>query len=432
MTTSIFERCESNVRYYSRLFPCTFVKAQGSVLTSEAGREYIDFFCGAGAVNYGHNNEYICRRIMSYLGSGGIVHALDMQTKAKAEFLERFDEIVLRPRHLDYKVQFCGPTGTNAVEAALKLARKVTGRMGVFAFMGAYHGLSLGSLAVTSIRHKRRAAGVTLPDVSFMPYPGKSMCERDTQSYIEAVLSDPFSGVDVPAAIIVETVQAEGGVNVASSEWLRWLKQVCEQYGTLLICDDIQVGCGRTGSYFSFERAGIVPDLTVLSKSISGYGAPMSTLLIKPELDVWGPGDHTGTFRGYQLAFVGATAALEFARERDLFSLATANARLIEDFLQCEIAPLHASLECRGIGMIWAIDLSDCGASGAATAIAEQCYQRGLIIECTGRGDSVLKIMPALTIEPELLRKGLLIIRDAIADYFSETSRQVSAVRTRK
>lgn len=314
---NIFEKCESNVRSYCRSFPDIFHRAKGSMIYSDSGKEYIDFFAGAGALNYGHNHDYIKQKVISYLDADGIAHGLDMYTSAKEKFLAKFDEVVLSPKNFDYRIQFCGSTGTNAVEAALKLARKVKQRPGIFSFMGAYHGMTLGSLSITGNIGIRSGAIGTSSNVTFMPYPYGFMDSFDTIEYIESVLNDVNSGVEKPAAIIFETVQAEGGVIIAPIEWMQKLRNLCDKHDILLICDDIQVGCGRTGSFFSFERANIVPDIVVLSKSISGYGFPMSLLLIKPDLDIWEPGEHNGTFRGNQLAFVGATAALEYRESYD-------------------------------------------------------------------------------------------------------------------
>src|SRR5436190_7416239 len=307
---SIYERLESDVRSYCRSFPASFTRAKGARLTADDGRTYIDFLAGAGALNYGHNHERIKGAILEYLAADGVIQGLDLHTPAKAAFLETFERLILEPRGLSYKVQFTGPTGTNAVEAAFKLARKATGRTGIFAFAGGYHGHSLGGLAATANRDHRAAAGVPLDNVTFMPFPFGQTAQIDTLGYLEAVLNDSHSGVELPAAVIVETVQGEGGVCVAPAEWMQRLRRICDDHGILLIVDDIQAGCGRTGPFFSFERAGIVPDLVTVSKSISGYGLPMSLVLMRPELDVWQPAEHTGTFRGNQLAFVAAEAAL--------------------------------------------------------------------------------------------------------------------------
>lgn len=413
---NVFEDRESNVRAYARIFKDVIHRAKGSLLYSESGAEYVDFFAGAGALNYGHNNEYIKEKLISYLNADGILHGLDMLTVAKREFLEKFWHAILAPRKLDYKVQFCGPTGTNAVEAAFKLARKVTRRPGICAFMGAFHGVSLGSLAATGNKEKREGAGRPLTDVTFLPFPHGFMGKFDTIEYIEEVLNDTHSGIERPAAIVFETVQAEGGINVAGNEWMQRLRRLCDDHGILLICDDIQVGCGRTGPFFSFERAGIVPDMVTVSKSISGYGGPMSLLLMKPGLDIWSPGEHNGTFRGYQLAFVGAKAALEYREAHGLEQQVAAKGAFLEEFLNNEIAPLGAGLGIRGIGMIWGIDVSAAGGASRAAAIASRCFELGLILERVGRDDTVIKIMPPLNIERELLERGCSIIKRAFQD----------------
>ena len=305
-----FNRIESNVRSYCRSFPTVFTRASGATLVGEDGRRYLDFLSGAGTLNYGHNNPRIKARLLEYLESDGIVHGLDMATVAKREFLERFEQTILLPRGLSYKVQFTGPTGANAVEAALKIARNVTGRSNIVAFTNGFHGVTLGAVAATANSHYRDAAGLPPSGTSFVPYDGY-LGDLDTTEYLDRVLTDGSSGVDHPAAVIVETVQGEGGVNVATAAWLRRLEAVCRRHDVLLIVDDIQAGCGRTGTFFSFEDAGIRPDLVTLSKSLSGYGMPMSVVLMRPELDQWKPGEHNGTFRGNNLAFVTATPALE-------------------------------------------------------------------------------------------------------------------------
>jgi diaminobutyrate-2-oxoglutarate transaminase len=411
-----FELLESNVRSYCRSFPDVFARAKGSVLVAHSGRTFIDFFAGAGALNYGHNNDYIKRKLIEYLESDGISHGLDMYTSAKEAFLQIFSDKIMVPRGLNYKVQFCGPTGTNAVEAALKLARKAKGRTGLFSFMGAFHGLSLGSLAATSNLFHREAGGLPLHDVTFMPFPAGLMEGFDTIGYIEAVLTDDHSGIAKPAAIIFETIQAEGGLNEAPAEWIRRLRELCVRHDILLICDDIQVGCGRTGPFFSFEHAGIVPDIVILSKSISGYGLPMSIVLMKPELDVWKPAEHTGTFRGNQLAFVGAAAAIEYRELAGLEAETERKGQFVEQFLREHILPQRTWLSIRGKGLLWGIDVSGSPHEGLSKAITSRCYELGLVIERVGRNDDVIKLMPPLTISMEELAAGCDILKQAVAE----------------
>lgn len=364
-------------------------------------------------MNFGHNNPYIKSRILDYLDNDNIIHALDMYTVAKENFLSAFINNLLSPKGLDYKIMFCGPTGTNAVEAALKLVRKNKKRNNVIAFSGAFHGMSLGSLAMTSDRFSRTGGGVPLNNVSFAPYCNRYEDYQKSLDYLEWMLKDDHSGIDQPAAIFFESVQAEGGVNIADIEWLKKLRDLCTKYDILLVCDDIQVGVCRTGNFFSFERAGIDPDIVVLSKSISGFGLPMSILLIKPELDIFGPAEHNGTFRGNQLAFVGAVAALEYYKKSNLPQIVKDREKTISDFLTKAILPLDNRLSVRGIGMIWGIDFSRIDSSLSNVAM-QNCVKNNLIIEGAGSYNCVLKIMPPLTIEEEILVEGLRIIKEAI------------------
>lgn len=412
--TEIFTERESQVRSYCRKFPAVFERAIGSELFTADQERYIDFLNGAGALNYGHNNPYIKEAILRYLSGDNIIHALDMYTVAKREFLTAFTDLVLRPRGLDYRLMMCGSTGTNAVEAALKLARKCTGRQNVIAFHGAFHGMTLGSLACTGERYARHGAAGPLTSVTFAPYADRLLTWQESLRYLRHLLSDDHSGCDLPAAIILETVQAEGGINVAPVEWLQGVRQLATEAGALLIVDDIQVGNCRTGTFFSFERAGITPDIVTLSKSVSGFGIPMSMLLVRPQHDVLGPAQHNGTWRGNQLAFVGAKAALEYARDHDVLGQVREKEALIRRFLTTELLPLDTRLRIRGIGMIWGIDFAHINAA-LARETQRRCWDNGLVIELAGSADSVLKILPALTIEPHTLSEGLGIIKEAVA-----------------
>lgn len=408
--SSIFGEVESQVRSYCRKFPVEFSKARNSELFAKDGARYIDFLDVAGSMNYGHNNPYIKKAIMDYLAEDTIINALDLYTEAKAAFLETMEKQILEPRNLNYKVMCCGPTGTNAIEAALKLARKNKKRTNVFAFSGAFHGMSLGSLAMTTDQTSREGAGVPLTNVTFVPYENKRI---DSIEYIRHMLEDDHSGVALPAAIFVETTQAEGGINVSSVEWLKELRAICDEYDILLVVDDIQVGNGRTGYFFSFERAGIVPDMVVLSKSISGFGMPMALLLMKPELDIFRPAEHNGTFRGNQLSFVGGKAGIEFFNQYHVGEEVQRKAKIIDEFIKNEILPLDSRLSHRGIGLIWGIDFMKIDAKKALDC-SHACFDKGLVIELAGRHDSVLKLMPALTIEDEVLKEGLEIIKASV------------------
>ncbi len=408
------EQYESEVRGYCRNFPIEIDTAKGAWITTQDGKRYLDFFAGAGALNYGHNDDGMKQALIDYVQRDGITHSLDMFTTAKREFLERFYSVILEPRGMGaYKAQFPGPTGTNAVEAALKLARKVTGRERVLSFTNGFHGMTLGSLAVTGNAFKRKGAGVTLGDVTPMPFDGYLGADIDTIDYIDAMLADSGSGVDKPAAAILETVQGEGGVNVASIEWIRRLAEVLRKHEVLLIADDIQIGCGRSGRFFSFEDAGIKPDIVTLSKSLSGYGLPFAMLLFKPELDVWAPGEHNGTFRGFNPAFVTANKALDFWTDDDFATeVRRKSAATIAELEKIAAKASKLGATVRGRGLMLGIAFAE---PGIAERAASECFKRGLIIETAGIDDEVLKLLPSLTISDEELAQGLKIVREAVA-----------------
>jgi len=411
--TSLFDSYESSVRSYCRMFPSVFSSAKGSLMFDEKGSAYIDFFCGAGALNFGHNNEYIKDAVIEYMKSDGIIHGLDMYTCAKRNFIDTFVNRILLPRNLNYKIMFCGPTGTNAIEASLKLARKYTGRTKVWAFMGGFHGMTLGALSLTTEKSARDCAGVELSNCTHIPSP-YMFPNLDVIAYMQCLLDDDHSGIDKPAALIMETVQAEGGVYPFSNDFIKACRDFCTQNDILFIIDDIQVGCARTGSFFSFERANIQPDMVVLSKSIGGMGMPMSLVLISPEKDVWNPAEHNGTFRGNQLGFVAGTAALEYLLNENLEEECRRKAKIIESYIANEILPLDNRLSTRGIGMIWGVDCSNLGGETFSKLICDICFEHKLIVERVGRNNTVIKIMPALVIEDDILLRGLSILKKSI------------------
>jgi len=412
---SIFNDVESSVRSYCRSFPTTFERASGYHMWDENGREYLDFFAGAGTLNYGHNPDDMKWALIRYLTNDGVAHGLDMHTGAKARFLQRFKDVILEPRDMDHKVLFPGPTGTNAVETAVKAARLTKGRDKIVSFTNAFHGMTLGSLSLTGNSMKREGAGLPLGgDVIRMPFCGYMDDEMDTIDYFERTLEDPGSGIDLPAAVIVETIQGEGGLNVATSEWLQRLQGICRKHDMLLIVDDIQVGCGRTGKFFSFEEAGIKPDIICLSKSISGFGLPMAIVLLSPECDIFEPGQHNGTFRGNNLAFVTATQALERWATKDfehhVQSMAKAMKAKLEDIIDDfpGFKPYH-----KGRGMMQGIAVEP---AELASEISAAAFQRGMLIETAGAHDEVVKLLPPLVLDAEGLDKGISILRDSFAE----------------
>ncbi len=413
---SIFERLESEVRGYCRSWPAVFESAKGHTMVAEDGTEYLDFFAGAGALNYGHNHPVLIEALQDHLGKQGFIHALDISTTTKRTFMERFEQVILEPRDLEYKIQFPGPTGTNAVEAALKLARKVTGRERVVGFTNGFHGMTLGSLAVTGNAMKRSGAGVPLHHATSMPFANFLGDDVDSLHVLETMLVGESSGLDAPAGVIVETTQGEGGINPASIEWMQGLDRICKAHGIMLIVDDIQVGCGRTGPFFSWEDMGIDPDIVTLSKSISGSGLPMALVLMKPEHDVWEPGEHNGTFRGNNAAFVTATAALDaFWTDDSLTDGVEAKSDKARAGLE-SIMHDHPGLftDVRGRGLILGMEAS---VPEIAETMAAGAYERGLIIETAGSEGEVVKLLPPLVVTDEAIDRALSILADVADDF---------------
>jgi diaminobutyrate-2-oxoglutarate transaminase len=409
----IFEQWESNVRGYCRAFPTVFKTASNARQVDEGGKSYIDFFAGAGVLNFGHNNDKMKRALIEYIESDGITHSLDMYTSAKREFISKFADTVLVPRGMNHKMQFMGPTGTNAVEAALKLARRVTARQHVVAFSHGFHGMTLGALACTANDYFRQAAGVPLDHVFRMPFETAPGGGIENLVEHELALADPSSGVTPPAAYVLEVIQAEGGVNLASKYWLHKIQQIAHANNALLIIDEIQVGCGRTGSYFSFDGMGLDPDIICLAKGIGGFGTPLAMNLIKPEHDqYWSPGEHTGTFRGQGFSFVSGKIALDYFDNDELMVDVAAKGKLMAKCLQ-ELADKYAEhgFKVRGKGMMQALDVVD---GVAAKAMSTACFDSGLLVGPCGSGGRVLKLIPPLTIPQSDLEEGLSLLKSAV------------------
>ncbi|MFE1834080.1 diaminobutyrate--2-oxoglutarate transaminase [Streptomyces sviceus] len=385
---AVFERHESNVRSYCRDFPVVFERAAGHQLWDTSGRRYVDLLCGAGSLNYGHNPPAIVEKVTAYLTAGGPVQSLDLHTAAKADFLERFTSLVLEPRGLgDHVVQFPGPAGTLAVEAALKLARKVTGRTEVIAFTGGFHGASLGALAATTSPLLRGAAGVPLTDVTLLPY-------GDAHGAVAAL--EHAGAAAPPAAILLETVQGEGGLHTAPRPWLARIRELADTTGALVIVDDIQAGCGRTGTFFSFEDAPeLHPDLVCLSKSLSGMGLPMAALLIRRDIDRWAPGEHNGTFRGHNLAFVAGSAALDHWTDPHF----TDHVAELTTAIRTSLASITDALPVGAAEVVGKGAMSGLRFPTPATAerIRQALFRACIVAETSGSGH-VLKLLPPLTI----------------------------------
>lgn len=408
--SDIYTRRESDARSYCRSFPTEFVKASNATMTDAAGRDYIDFLAGCSSLNYGHNDPDMKDALIAHIAADGVSHGLDMHTNAKTAFLEAFETLILKPRGMDHKVMMTGPTGTNAVEAAMKLARKVTGRHNIVAFTNGFHGMTLGALGATGNAGKRGGAGMPIPGVTHLPYEGAFGAGVDTLAQIDMMLENPSSGMDAPAAFLLEPVQGEGGLNAASARWIKGIAALAKKHGALLILDDIQAGIGRTGTFFSFEEMGVVPDLIPLAKSLSGMGLPFAALLIRPEFDIWKPAEHNGTFRGNNHAFITARVALEKFWSDDAFQRQIGDkAQLLTERLTA-IAAHVPGATLKGRGMMQGIDV---GSGDLAGAICATCFDHGLIIETSGAHDEVVKVLAPLTIPEAQLKAGLDILEAA-------------------
>ncbi|MEC3860435.1 diaminobutyrate--2-oxoglutarate transaminase [Mesobacterium sp. TK19101] len=412
-TPAIFERRESEARSYCRSMPSTFATARGSELFDDSGNRWIDFLAGCSSLNYGHNDPDMKAALIDHIAADGIAHGLDFHTTAKADFLEAFESYILSPRGMDHRVMFTGPTGANAVEAAMKIARKVTGRTNIIAFTNGFHGVTAGALAATGNGYHRGGAGMALNGVTRMPFDGYFGDAADSADFLKAMLSDKSGGVDAPAAILLETVQGEGGLNVASPAWVQRIAKLARDHGALLIIDDIQAGCGRCGTFFSFEEMGVTPDIVTMAKSVSGFGLPMAMVLVRPDHDVFGPAEHNGTFRGNTHAFVTARVAIEkFWADGTFQAELGRKAELIRAGLT-ELADMVPGARLKGRGLMQGVDV---GSGELAGAICSRAFENGLVIETSGNEDQVVKVLAPLTTPKATFAKGFDILLAAARD----------------
>ncbi|PWB83437.1 MAG: diaminobutyrate--2-oxoglutarate transaminase [Methylocystaceae bacterium] len=430
---------ESNARTYPRRIPLAIKSARGMRVTDVEGREYIDCLAGAGALALGHNHPVVVEAIRNALSEEIPFQTLDLPTPFKDRFIrDLFDSLPDRFAK-NYKIQFCGPSGADAVEAALKLVKTASGRRGIVAFHGAYHGMTHGALSVSGESVPKLALAGLSAEVQFLPYPSAYRCPFGVGGvegadlgarYIETVLDDPNSGVLLPAGMILEVVQGEGGVNPAPDDWLRKVRSITKRRGIPLIVDEVQTGLGRTGRLYAFEHAAITPDVLVLSKAIGG-GLPLSVVIYHQDLDEWKPGAHAGTFRGNQLAFAAGAVTIRHVRECRLERRAFERGRLLQSMLEGGAAELRSIGDVRGRGLLIGAEIVDKDAVGTAGEppppspklardIQRECLRRGLIVELGGRSGSVVRFLPPLIVDEADI--------DAIADRFLDAARSAEAV----
>jgi diaminobutyrate-2-oxoglutarate transaminase len=407
---------ESNVRSYPRKLPFAIAQAHGVWITDVENNQYLDCLAGAGTLALGHNHPDVLQSIQNVITSGLPLHTLDLTTPLKDQF-SAYLLSLLPGQGKEYCLQFTGPSGADAVEAALKLAKKYTGRSGVISFSGGYHGMTHGALAVTGNLSPKEAVNGMMPEVQFMPYPHLYRCPlgiggeagvKALTYYFENLINDVESGVRKPAAVILEAVQGEGGVNPAPIEWLQRIRKVTQEHGIMLIIDEVQAGFARTGKLFAFEHAGIEPDIIVMSKAVGG-GLPLAVLGIKKQFDAWAPGHHTGTFRGNQLAMATGLTTLKHLKDNKIADKVAVQG----EWLKGKLAELQKRYpvigNVRGLGLMIgmeivkpyeAADHMGCyPADGQLSALLQKkCFEAGLILERGGRNGSVLRLLPSLLI----------------------------------
>ncbi|TNB49664.1 diaminobutyrate--2-oxoglutarate transaminase [Martelella lutilitoris] len=408
----VFKRRESAARSYCRSMPATFTRASGSEIFDKNGNRWIDFLAGCSSLNYGHNDADMKEALIEHISSDGIAQGLDLHTDAKSDFLKAMETHILKPRGMDHKVMFTGPTGANAVEAAMKIARKSTGRTNIIAFTNGFHGVTMGALAATGNGYHRGGASMDTSGVTRIPYDDYAD-GVDSAALLEQMLADPSSGVDEPAAIMFETVQGEGGLNAASPEWIRRMAEIARNHGALLIIDDIQAGSGRTGHFFSFEEMGVTPDIITMAKSVSGFGLPMALVLVRPEHDVFGPAEHNGTFRGNTHAFVTARVAIEKFWTDDAFQKELADKSTMLTGALTRIAAEIPGATLKGRGLMQGVDV---GTGELAEEICARAFDKGLIIETSGNEDQVVKVLAPLTTSEETFAEGFDILIEAVRE----------------
>ena len=404
---------ESNARTYPRHLPIAIAEASGSFVRDMDGNVFIDFLTGAGVLSLGHNHPDLMRAAAEQFTKH--VHGLDFPTPAKDAFVEAQLSMLPAGMRETMKVHFCGPTGANAVDAAMKLCKTATGRTDIVSFQGGFHGSTHAAMAVTGLVDQKAPVAGGVPNIHFFPYSyctrcplglRPESCDTNCATYLDRSLKDSNGGIPLPAAVILELVQGEGGVVPATQDFARQIRALTRELGIPLIVDEVQTGCGRTGTWFAFEQYGIEPDVIVASKALSGIGAPVAIILYDESLDAWAPGAHTGTFRGYQPAFAAGAEAVRIVRRDDVLG----NVRRRGEEVAGLLAPLEDHpwvRQVRGRGLMWGVELADPvtgkPAGALARAVQAAALRRGLILECGGRDDCVVRMLPPLNVTAEVV-----------------------------
>jgi diaminobutyrate-2-oxoglutarate transaminase len=423
------QRRESNARTYPRHLPIAIIEGAGSFVRDVDGNVFIDFLAGAGVLSLGHNHPELVRVVAEQLGQ--LTHGLDFPTPAKDAFVEAQISMLPPGMRDRTRIQFCGPTGANAVDAALKLCKTATGRGDIVSFQGGFHGSSHGAMAVTGLVEQKSPVPNGVPGVHFFPFSYCGRCPLDLSpdtcttncvGFAEHALTDSNGGVPLPAAVILELLQGEGGVVPATVEFVQRLRALTRDLGIPLVVDEVQTGCGRTGTWFAFEQYGIEPDVIVASKALSGIGQPVAIILYDERLDTWAPGAHTGTFRGNQLAFAAGAEAVRIVRSDGILQNVRDRGQQI-DRLLAPLQDLPWVREIRGRGLMWGVELADPAtgrpAGRLARAAQSQALRHGLILECGGRDDCVVRMLPPLNVTADVVDTACRILVDSIHEVCS-------------
>ncbi|ALG10002.1 diaminobutyrate--2-oxoglutarate transaminase family protein [Kibdelosporangium phytohabitans] len=411
------QHCESNARAYPRHLPIAIAEASGSFIKDVDGNVFIDFLSGAGVLSLGHNHPEVVDAAVAQFSV--LSHGLDFPTPAKREFTDAQLSMLPVSTRNRMKVHFCGPTGANAVDAALKLCKTATGRGDVVAFQGGFHGSTHAAMALTGLVTQKQPIANGMPGVHFFPYSSCSdcpvglspdSCQTNCVGLLEKSLRDPNGGVPRPAAVVMEMIQGEGGVIPARHDFVHRVRELTAQLDIPLVVDEVQTGCGRTGTWFAYEQYDIEPDVVVASKALSGMGLPVALIFYDRRLDTWTPGAHTGTFRGNQAAFAAGTATIRVVQRDDVLG----NVRRRGEQLANRLSVLHdhpGVREVRGRGLMWGVELA---AGESARAIQAMALGNGLIVELGGRGDTVVRLMPPLNVTADVVDQACAILIDAI------------------
>ena len=419
------EKLESSNRSYPKRIPIAFESAKGATIKDVDGNIFIDFLSGCGVLNMGHNNPDILGEIKK--SSDIIMHILDFPTKIKIDFMKQLLSSLPKKLKNKYRVNFGGPTGSDAVESAIKLARINTGRHTIISFQGAYHGMTMGALSVTSKVSHRKKVNPLIPGVHFMPYGSCYRCpmSRDSKKcnfecihFLKNALENPYSGIDKPAAIIIEPIQGEGGTYIPPKGWLEKVTEIARKNRIIVIFDEIQTGFYRTGKLFSFEYTNAIPDIITMSKGIGGIGFPLSLILLRKELDTWDSGTHIGTFRGNQLGMAAGLSALKLVKRLHIERHIVKMEKLFLEELKAIQKKSKFIGEVRGKGMMFGIEYVKNKATKEpfpklVKKIRKVCYENGLLVEIGGYYDNVIRFLPPLVSTEKIIKNGLSIFKKA-------------------